>query len=871
MKFPFWRRGQREDDLQHEIEIHLQMARKERVERGETPDKAQHAVHREFGNVDLVREVTRQQWRWNWFDGFLRDTGYGVRMLWKNPGFTAVAVLTLALGIGATTAIFSALNPILFEPLPYPDASRILMIWDIFQDKRSDVTFHTYRELAARSRSFDTIGVFEPWRPTMTGLDLPERFNGQSVSASYFRVLEVSPVLGRDFQASDDVLKGPKVVMLSDALWRRRFAGDRAIIGRQITLDGDLYTVIGVMPHAFENVLGPSTEIWSPMHYDAENIASFDTAEWGHHLRMVGRLRPGFGIDQARRDLESIAHHPVAEFPRPRWASLRLGFIANSLQDEITRGVKPALFTIFGAVILVLLIACVNVTNLLLARGVQRRGEFALRAALGAGHSRLIRQLLTESLLLAAMGGVAGTAVAMLSVRALVALSPSELPRVAAIGLDGTVFAFGLGVTTLIALAFGLIPALHAAHSDPHRDLQQASRRLAGGPGRLRGALVVAEVALALVLLVSTGLLLRSLQRLFAVPVGFDSPHLLTMQVQTSGHRFDDHSARRRFFEQALEAVRNVPGVASAAFTSLLPLSGDQYGEYGAQFEKDKGAYDVFRYVVTPGYFVTMGIALRRGRLLDAHDGADAPPAVLISESLAKSEFPGQDPIGQRLHVGPVNRPWYIIVGVVGNVKQASVALSNPDAVYITMNQSWFADEMMSLVVRAQGGAASLAPAMRKAIWSVDKDQPIVRVATMEDLLAASAAERRFALILFEVFALAALVLAAAGIYGVLSGSVAERTHEMGIRKTLGAQRGAVLRLVLGQATRLTLVGVCIGMAGALEATPLMASLLFGISATDPVTFFAVAALLTLVALAASFLPAWRAMRVDPVVALRYE
>ncbi|MGB7624198.1 MAG: ABC transporter permease [Terriglobia bacterium] len=869
MNFP-WKRFQRDEELKKEIQTHLEMATRDRLDRGEAADKAAHNARREFGNVDLVREVTRQQWGWNWIDSLLRDTGYGARMLRRNPGFTAVAVLTLALGIGATTAIFSALNPILFEPLPYPHASRILMIWDIFQGKRSDVTFHTYRELSARSRSFDAIGVFEPWQPTMTGADQPERFNGQSVSASYFEALGVSPAMGRDFQASDNVLKGPKVVILSDALWRRRFAGDRTMVGRQITLDGDLYTVIGVMPHAFENVLGSSAEIWSPMQYDTQNITAFDTGEWGHHLRMVGRLRPGIGMDQARRDLEVIAHNPVSEFPRPRWASLKDGFIANSLQDEITRGVKPALFTIFGAVILVLLIACVNVTNLLLARGVQRRGEFAMRAALGAGHSRLIRQLLTESLLLAAMGGVAGMAVAMLSVRALVALSPSELPRVAAIGINGTVFAFGLGITTLIGLAFGLIPALHAARSDPHRDFQQVSRHVAGGHRRVRGTLVVAEVALALVLLASAGLLLRSLERLLAVPVGFDSSHLLTMRVQTSGHRFDDDSAKHRFFAQALEAVRNVPGVAAAAFTNLLPLSGDQYGVYGTQFENGV-SYSVFRYVVTPGYCEAMGIALRRGRLLDAHDGANSPPAVVISESLAKSQFPGHDPIGQRVHIGPLNRPWYSIVGVVDDVKQASVAVSDPDAVYITPNQSWFADDVMSLVVRVHGDAAALTPVIREAIWSVDKDQPIVRVATMDDLLAASAAERRFALILFEAFALAALVLAAAGIYGVLSGSVAERTHEMGIRQALGARRGDVLRLVLGQATRMTLVGVGLGTAGALEVTPLLASLLFKVSATDPVTFVAVAILLTLVALAASFLPAWRAMRVDPVVALRYE
>jgi putative ABC transport system permease protein len=800
-----------------------------------------------------------------------QDLRYAVRRLLAAPGFTAITVLTLALGIGATTAIFSAVNPILFEPLPYPHPSRLVMIWDIFEGLRSDVTFHTYREVVERSRSFDTIAAMDPWQPTIIGADQPERLDGQTVSASYFRVLGVSPALGRDFQASDDQLNGPKVTILSDGLWRRRFGSDRTIIGRQITLDGDSYTVIGVMPSAFENVLAPSAQIWSPSQYDAGHITSLDTVEWGHHMRMVGRLRPGVSRDQARGELDVIAQTPVPEFPRARWASLQYGFILDSLQDDVTRGVKPALLAVLGAVMLVLLIACVNVTNLLLARGVHRRGEFALRAALGAGRWRLIRQVLTESLLLAAIGGALGMFVAEFGVGALVALSPPGLPRVSAIGVDRAVFAFAFGITTLIGLVVGLIPALHASRSDPHSGLQQSSRRTAGGHQLTRRALVVAEVALALVLLVSAGLLLRSLERLFAVAPGFDASHVLTMQVQTSGHQFDDSGARQRFFAQALEAARHVPGVAVAGFTSLLPLSGEQNGEYGTLFEKDRRGYDVFRYAVTPGYFEATRIPLLRGRLLDARDVAGAPQAVLISESLAKAEFPGQEPIGQRVHVGPMDRPWYTIVGVVGDVKQTSLAESRPHAVYITTTQSWFADDALSLAVRTRGDAAALAPAIRDAIWSVNKDQPIVRVATMDDLLAASEAQRRFALILFEAFGIVALVLAAAGIFGVLAGSVAERTHEIGIRLALGAQRGDVLRLVLGQAVQMMLIGVAIGLGAAAAVTRLIKTMLFGVIATDPVTLAGVAVLLTAVALAASYIPARRAMKVDPMVALRYE
>jgi putative ABC transport system permease protein len=483
----------------------------------------------------------------------------------------------------------------------------------------------------------------------------------------------------------------------------------------------------------------------------------------------------------------------------------------------------------------------------------------------------MIRQLLTESLLLALLGGALGMVVAELGIGALVTLSPPGLPRASAIGIDGAVFAFGLGITTLIGLVVGLIPALHMSRDDLHIGLQQSSQSTTGGHQTTRRMLVVAEVALALVLLVSAGLLLRSLQRLFAVDPGLDASHLLTMQVQTSGSRFDKDTTNR-FFAQALEAVRHVPGVTAAAFTSQLPLSGD-LDEYGAHFENDspEAGYSVFRYAVTPGYFETTGIPLRHGRLLDSHDVAGAPVAVLISESFAKRKFPGQDPIGRRLRVGPSDGPWDTIVGVVGDVKQASLVASQSDAVYITPEQWRFADKAMSLVVRARGDAAALAPAIKQAIWSVDKDQPIARVATMDDLLAASAAERRFALILFETFGLVALVLAATGIYGVLSGSVNERMREIGVRLALGAQRRDVLHLILLQGVKLTISGVVIGLLAAWAVTRLLTRLLYSLSATDPLTFGCIALFLTVVALLACYLPARRATKVDPLVALRHE
>ena len=499
-----------------------------------------------------------------------------------------------------------------------------------------------------------------------------------------------------------------------------------------------------------------------------------------------------------------------------------------------------------------------------------------MRVALGATPQRLIRQLLTETLLLAALGGTLGMLVAEFGIRALIALSPPGLPRVGAIRLDNAAFVFGLGITTLIGLAVGMIPALHAWRRDPQSGLQQSSRGTIGGHQLTRRTLVVAEVALAFVLLVSAGLLLRSLQHLFAVDPGFDGVQVLTMQVQEYGHRYNADADRDRFFAQALEQVRKVPGVEAAAFTSQLPLSGD-FETYGVQFESnpDDLSEAAFRYAVSPGYLEAMRLPLRRGRVLDERDRAGAPAAILISESFAKRKFPGKDPIGQRIRVGPTighaDQPWHTIVGVVGDVKQASLALNDSDAFYTTPTQWAWVDNVQSLVVRTKGDPAALSPAIRSAIWSVDKDQPIVRVATMGQLLAASEAERHFALIIFEVFALVALVLAATGIYGVLSGSVVERMREIGVRAALGASRCNLLALVLRQGMNLTGLGIIIGLLGAVAASRGIAAMLFGVSFLDPVTYFGVIGLLGGVAIVACGVPAWRAAQVNPANTLRAE
>jgi putative ABC transport system permease protein len=883
-----FRRERFHSELGEEMAFHREQVESELREEGIAPEEAHYAAQRRLGNELQLREQTHDFVAFS-LESVVQDIRFAARQLRKNPGFAVTAVVILALGIGATTAIFSVVNPVLFQPLPYPHPDRIAMIWE----SRGDgvplaVSFGTFLGIRQRSRSFQAMAVEKPWQPTITTTAEPERLNGQRVSTDYFRVLGVAPAIGRNFQPSDDRFEGPNVVILSDSLWRRRFGGDPAIMGRNINLDGDLYTVIGVTPRGlepltgttttrhFENVLEPSAELWAPLQYNPALPA--DGREWGHHLRMIARLMRGVSRKQANNELNVIL---------PAWAQSHAegykssggapwGVLVHSLQDDLTHDVKPALLAILGAVAMLLAIACVNVTNLLLARGAQRRGEFAMRAALGASRTRVARQLVTEGLLLAIAGGILAMAVAAAGVRAIVALSPPDLPRLADVRVDMSVFIFASAITLLVGFASGAAPALYASRRDLGASIQQNSNRTAGSHQFTRRTLVTVEVALALVLLISAGLLLRSVERIFAVPPGFDPSHLLTMQVQEAGNHFPTDGDRERFFEQALEAVKHVPGVTSAAFTSQLPLSGDSE-TYGLEFQAyPNGEFEpAFRYAVSADYFVTMHIPLISGRLLNEHDRAPAPVAVLISESLARRKFPRGDAIGQRVRIGPdighADKPWAVIVGMVGDVKQTSLAVTEPDAFYTTSNQWAWVDDIRSLVVRTPGDPAALAPAIRTAIWSVDKDQPIVRVATMDQLVASSESQRHFALVLFEAFALVALLLAATGIYGVLSGSVSERTREIGVRSALGASPGDILALVFRQGMTLAAIGIVIGLLGAIVASRALITLLFGVSPLDPITYAGVIALLLGIAAFACLVPARRAASIDPAITLRAE
>jgi putative ABC transport system permease protein len=856
-------------EIGDEVEHYFDEAVAEFQTRGLSLDEARRAARLEFGNITAVREEVRVYGWENAIDTAAADIRHGLRQLLRRPAFSIVAVLTLGLGIGASATIFSVANPILFAALPYPDANTLMMVWDGQDGGRSDVTFGTFREVATRSRTFQSLAAVGPFRPTLTGVSESERLDGQRVSADYFRVLGVAPALGRDLQAADDRPGAPFVALISDSLWRRRFSADRSVVGRQVLFEDVPVTVIGVMPATFENVLSPSAEIWFPLMYDATLPAN--GREWGHHLHMIGRLRTGIGTEQARQELEAIAHTRDSAFSRPQWAALPDGFVITRLQDDLVREVRPALLAILGAVALLLTIACVNVTNLVLARGVERRTELMVRAALGASRLRLMRQLITEAVLLAMIGGLVGIALASLAVDAVMALSPHELPRASAVRVDGWVLMFALALVTIIGLAVGIVPALYASRAD----LRVDGRATTASSGRevTRRTLVVVQLAFALVLLAGAGLLLRSLQHLLAMPPGFEPTNVLTLQVQTAGRRFRDPNATHQFFAAALEAVRHIPGVSMAGATSQLPLTGDQ-DVWGMQFESAPPAAinasrDVYRYAVAPGYFEAMGIPLRRGRLLNANDDGDAPRVAVISESVAKRRLPGVEAIGQRLRIG-ASPGWFEIVGIVGDVRQVSLAIDPPDAVYVT-NEQWtqFADQARWLVVKSQSDPVTLLPGIRAAIESVDRHQPVVRVATMDERVSSSAAARRFALVLFQAFGLVSLVLASVGTYGLLSGSVTRRLREIAVRAILGANRRSLIALVLREGLSLTVIGSVIGLALAILASRFLETMLFGVSRLDAVTYSSVVTLLLLTSAVACWMPAWRASRLDPNAVLR--
>lgn len=862
-----WDRAPRDRDVADEISQFREALEAEGLAQGMSASEARRYAQLELGGEAQVRAAVRS---YGWEQAVatvLADLRYAWRGLWKNPLFSLVAICTIGIGIGAATAIVSALRPVLFDSLPYPTADRVRAVveWSS-EGERIPGTYGMYRELTQRARAFASFAVHAPWAPTLTGDGVPERLVGQRVSAGFLQTLGVMPAQGRDFRDDDDHPSAAPVVIISHGLWQRQFAADPAILTRTLRLDGEAVPIVGVMPAEFENVLEPDAEIWTPLRYGLESGPA-----WGHHLGTIGRLKPDVTADAAEPELNRVAAQAIEEL-RPATYRGALRLTAASLQDDLTRGVRPALWAVLAAVTVLLVLAVVNVTNLLLARAARRREEFALRRALGASRARLLRLVLTESLLLSLLGAALGVVLASAAVGALVAASPPGLTRVSAIEVDGPVLGFALLLTTLTSVAIGLLPALYASGQD-NLLMNLGTARSTRGRHRVRTVLVGAQIALALVLLSGSGLLLRSMQRLIAIPPGFDANGVLTMQVQASPLRYTEDGAATRYFDAVREAVERVPGVTEVALTSQLPMSGDNEA-FGVTLASPPAVppperREIFRYAVSAGYFELLRIPLRAGRTLTESDREGAPLSVVVNESFARRYFPDRTAIGERLWIGGATGEPYTVVGVVGDVKQLSLDGDTPDAVYTTPSQWRFDHMTMSIVVRGAGQVESLASAVREAVWSVERDHPVTRVTTMQALIAETAAERRFVLLLFEVFALAAAALTMAGIYGMMAGLVSERTRELGLRAAVGAAPGQIVALVLAFAARLTAAGLVVGLGAALLTMRGLDAMLYGVSSLDPLTHGAVVLLVALMAVLASAVPARRAARIDPAVALR--
>ncbi|HJP93191.1 MAG TPA: ABC transporter permease [Pyrinomonadaceae bacterium] len=808
-------------------------------------------------------------------ESLFKEIRYGIRSLLKRPGATALALITLALGIGANTAIFSAVDSVLLRPLPLKDSERLVSIWEHTLRvgvRQNEVAPANFFDLRNQNQVFQDIGAYGPDDINMTGGGEPEHLDGQLVTANVFSILGVEPALGRTFLANEDQPGQDRVVVLSDALWQRRFNRDPSIINRNITLNGESFTVVGVMPRGF---FFPEREIelWTPWAMEPEQ----KSGRGDHYLRLVARLKPGATLERVNADIDAIAQRLSSEYPRTNEG---LGFVAHSLHQDYVGSLRSPMLILFAAVALVLLIACVNVANLLLAQATSRRKEIAIRIALGARRWTIVRQLLTESLLLAGAGGLLGVLGAFWGVQGLTKLLPASLSKLQDVNIDARVFLFTLGVSVLTALVFGGVPALLAARTKPGTTLSDVARDTGGGTSgcHVRRVLVVSEVALAVVLLVGAGLLIRSFQLLRQVNTGFTSDNVLTMRMVLPMPKYAKQEARRAFYDEALRRVSELPGVESAGIITFLPLSFNgmnfSFSVEGRTSPGDmKLPFALYR-VVSPDYFRTMGIPLQRGRFFDAYDTADSQPVILISRRLAEQYWPGEDPTGKRLKIGPVDspNPWLTVAGVVGDVRQAGLYGEERMDIYAP-----YAQERRSfisprdLVVRTKGDPASVAGAVRRAVWAVDKDQPISNVRTMDQVFAAAISKERFQTLLLGLFAALALVLASVGLYGVISYSVVQRTHEIGVRVALGAQSNDVIKLVIRQGMMLTLVGLVVGIGTGLVAARVLSDMLFGVTTTDPLTFGVVLLLLLLVAFLACYVPARRATKVDPLVALRYE
>jgi len=866
----FFAKRRNDRDLDDEVHSYVDLLAEEKMREGMRPDEARRTARIELGGVEQVKEDVREVRAGAWLDIVFQDIRYGARMLRKNPGFTAVAILTLALGIGANTAIFSVVSAVLLRPLPYANPQQLIVLRETTQSVGPhSPSYPDFLDWRKQSRTFSQMAAINNREFNLSGVAQPENISGYAVSANCLSMLGVRPFLGRDFLPSEDAPGSAPVVLLSYALWQSHLGADPSPVGKNITLDGRSFTIIGVLPPNIR--LLEKTDILAPIGVWAGDMT--DRGDRGD-MDAVGRLVSGASISQAQAEMDTIAANLRKEYPA---TNSGVGISMASLRDELVGDSRPPILVLFGAVVFVLLIACVNVANLFLVRGAARAREIAVRQACGASRQRLVRQMLTESFLLAFLGGGLGILVGALGIEGLRQLISAEMLQGAIIGMDRSVLLFSGAMVVFVAIAFGLVPAWQASQPHVQETLKDGGRSSTASAAqhRLRGLLVMAETALALVLLVGAGLMMKSMYRLLQVDPGFRPERVLTMEINLRTAQYSKPEASRNFWRQVLDKVRDLPGVDAAALGTVLPLSGD-HNRADITIEAlptpDPGKFPHPDFhMVSPSYIDALSIPLLRGRNFTDADTDTAPQVALINATMARRFWPNEDATGKRFHWGhPGSKePWIEIIGVVGDTKLYGLANPSRLELYMPLQQSRSSD--MFLVLRSAIDPASLTPAVRDAVASIDKDQPVFSVNTMKQLVDASVATRHITLVLLGLFSGLALLLAAIGIYGVISYSVQQRTHEIGIRMALGAQRRDVLRLVVGQGVRLAALGMAIGIAAAFGLTRLMASLLFGVGAYDPVAFVTAAIILLLVAIAACYIPARRAIAVDPMVALRYE